>query len=255
MPVSVTQRNATRNQSTADYEVKRIFVFDNRFVEANFKNNSGANLDLQAGLLVCRDTGTYETASVAFSATPLSAGQTVILGGLTYTSTAATTQAQLAAAFANLEVGATTGAGTATGTYSGALAGWATGPVVGGNTVVFTSTTTGNVTNLAQTGTGASSVITTVPGSTAVANGVVAATSGNLANLVGVSAYPGITTLTPDDVVLINYGTKGTIDPNYLVFPAGVTLDTLVSGRNVRDLLENIGLHLEPGVENTKFDN
>lgn len=112
--------------------------------------------------------GTFETASVLFSATPLSAGQTVTLAGLTYTSTGATTQAQLAAAFANLANGATTGAGTGTGTYSGALTGYATGAVITSTTVVFTATTTGNQPNLTQSGTGAAATITITAGTNPV---------------------------------------------------------------------------------------
>lgn len=107
--------------------------------------------------------GTAGTSSVAFSATSLSAGQTVTLGGLTYTSTGVTTQAQLAAAFASLANGATTGAGTTTGTYSGTLAGFATGTVTA-NTVIFTSVTVGVTNPVVQTGTGASAVITNVAG-------------------------------------------------------------------------------------------
>lgn len=108
-------------------------------------------------------SGTAGTSSVAFSATSLSAGQTVTLGGLTYTSTGSTTQAQLASAFASLANGATTGAGTGTGTYSGALTGFATGTVTS-NTVVFTASTVGVTSPVVQTGTGASAVITNVPG-------------------------------------------------------------------------------------------
>jgi hypothetical protein len=55
MPVNITQRNATRNQSTADFSVKRIAIFDNRFLPGVFKNNSGASFTLQAGMLVVRD--------------------------------------------------------------------------------------------------------------------------------------------------------------------------------------------------------
>lgn len=108
-------------------------------------------------------SGTAGTSSVAFSATPLSAGQTVTLGGLTYTSTGATTQTQLAGAFASLANGATTGPGTGTGTYSGVLTGFATGTVTS-NTVVFTATTVGVTSPVVQTGTGASAVITNTPG-------------------------------------------------------------------------------------------
>ncbi|HMI01624.1 MAG TPA: hypothetical protein VK541_04035 [Pedobacter sp.] len=256
MGVDVTQRNATRNQSTADYELKKIFIFDNRFVEGVYKNTTGSQLTLVSGMLVARAAGTYEEASVVFSATPLAAGETVILGGLTYTSTGATTTAQLAAAFANLDAGATTGGGTATGTYSGALTGFSSGPVTNGNTVVFTATATGNTTNLAQTGTGAASTITITPGGTAVASGVIPVTSGNLANVIGVAAIDGSVVLENSESANMNYGTKGTIDGNSLVLPAGVTLDTIVGAKTLRDVIESLGLHVDTStVDHTKFDN
>lgn len=110
--------------------------------------------------------GTFGTSSVAFSATSLTAGQTITLAGLTYTSTGTTTQAQLAAAFASLAVGATTGAGTGTGTYSGTLTGFATGTVTS-NTVIFTATTVGPAPAgypVVKTGNGAAPVITSVAG-------------------------------------------------------------------------------------------
>jgi len=253
---TITQRNATRNQSTADFEVKRIFLFDNRFVEGVFKNTSGSDLTIKTGMLVARAAGTYEQASVLFNATSLAAGETVILGGLTYTSTGVTTQAQLAAAFANLAAGATTGAGTATGSYSGALTGFSTGAVQGGNTVVFTATATGNTSNLAQTGTGPASTITITQGTTAVANGLIPVTSGTLANTIGVAAVDGEVLLANAESLNINYCTKGNIDGLQLVLPAGVTLETVVGAKTLRDVLESLGLHVDTStVENTKFDN
>ena len=58
MSVDVTQRNATRNQSTADFQQKKIFLFDNRFENGVFKNNDEADIDVVAGLLVARDNAT-----------------------------------------------------------------------------------------------------------------------------------------------------------------------------------------------------
>ena len=55
MGVSVTQRNETRNQSTADFQSKKIFIFDNRFENGSYKNNTVGDLDLTAGMLVARD--------------------------------------------------------------------------------------------------------------------------------------------------------------------------------------------------------
>lgn len=91
-----------------------------------------------------------ESNAVTINATGLTAGQSVTIGGLTYTSTGATSQAQLIAAFENLANGATTGAGTGTGTYSGALTGWSSGANAAG-VITFTSSTAGtNVANLVE---------------------------------------------------------------------------------------------------------
>lgn len=54
--MEVTQRNATRNQSTADYVAKQIFIFDNRFVEGVFKNTTAGAYSLKHGELVARST-------------------------------------------------------------------------------------------------------------------------------------------------------------------------------------------------------
>ena len=56
MNQDVTQRNATRNQSTADFQLKRVFIFDNRFKEGAFKNTTAAAITLLPASLVARDT-------------------------------------------------------------------------------------------------------------------------------------------------------------------------------------------------------
>lgn len=56
--MSVTQRNVTRNQSTADYSYNRLFLFNNRYQEGTFKNNTGASYTLKPGTLLLRDTTT-----------------------------------------------------------------------------------------------------------------------------------------------------------------------------------------------------
>jgi hypothetical protein len=108
--------------------------------------------------------GLVESATVTFNATALTAGQTITLAGLTYTSTAGTTAAQTATAFASLADGATTGGGTGTGTYSGALTGYTTGAVVTSTSVVFTSVSTANIYDLTATGTGAKPTIVIIQG-------------------------------------------------------------------------------------------
>ena len=58
MSVEATQRNATRNQSTVDFERKNMFLFGNRYQEAVFLNNTGAEETFTAGSLVLRDIAT-----------------------------------------------------------------------------------------------------------------------------------------------------------------------------------------------------
>ena len=144
--MGVTQTVSTRNQSTANYEHKNLFIFDNRFVEGVFKNTTGAAFDLLGGLLVARDT-----------ATP---------------------------------------------------------------------------------------------------NGFKPVTAANLADVIGISAYEGKTTLAANETANMNIGTKGTVEINSIVLPATVTLSTVVGGKTLRDVLEGLGFHLNEGaVEMTDFDN
>jgi hypothetical protein len=257
MGVDVNQRNVTRNQSTADYTQKRVFLFGNSFDSGLLKNTNASALGLESGVLLARAAGTYETALVVFNASGLTAGQTQILGGLTFTSTGVTTQAQLAAAFANLEDGATTGAGASLGTYSGALTGWSTGAVTDTATVLFTATTVGNVTNLAETGTGANPTITIVSGgATASSGGLIPVTSSNLADVIGILIYEGSGTLGADDELQVNMAIGGEIDGTELVLPSGVTLNTVVGNKTLKDVLNAVGFVVRDNVvENTNFDN
>ncbi len=56
MSIDVTQRNSTRNQSTADYEQKKVFLFDNRFSKGVLINDSDPAVDVvvKSGMLVFR---------------------------------------------------------------------------------------------------------------------------------------------------------------------------------------------------------
>ena len=255
MGIYANQRDATRNQSTVDYVAQNIFTYGNRYQTGTFINNLGEKLDAQDGILVVRNAGSFETAQVKFSATPLAAGQTIILAGLTYTSTAATTQAQLAVAFANLAVGATTGAGTATGTYSGALTGYATGPVVYDDTVVFTATTVGPKTDLTKTGTGANPTIAVVNGTTGVDDGFSPATSATMADVIGILKIEGINTMADAASLPANYAVFGDIDASMLILPVGTTLDSIVGSKSVKDILTALGFVLNNTIELSKFNN
>lgn len=255
MSIYGTQRNATRNQSTEDISFENLFLYNNRYGSGLFINNTGESLDAKNGLLVIRNSGTFETATAKFVA--LTTGQTMIIAGLTYTSTGATTVSQLATAFANLAVGATTGAGTATGTYSGSLTGYATGGVIGSllNTVVFTASTVGNKTNLTATGTGTTPTFTIVGGTAGVDEGFSPATSATLENVIGILKIGGINTMANNDSLNANYALSGDIDTSLLILPAGVTLDTITGSKALKDTLTALGFVLYNVTETTKYDN
>jgi S-layer protein len=131
--------------------------------------------------------GSTETASVKFS--DVTAGQTLILGGLTFTAAKDMTAAQAAAAFANLSVntlpvaGDSQGSGLASlGTYTGNFTGWTSG-AVSTDTVVFTSTTANApiAPDLANTGTATAVVTVTTDGkahSTGATGGILGVTAG-----------------------------------------------------------------------------
>ncbi|CAN1490401.1 FlgE Flagellar hook protein FlgE [Burkholderiaceae bacterium] len=84
-------------------------------------------------------TKVTEKANLTFNA--MATGQSMTVGGLTFTATSNLAGPAVAAAFASLANNANTKAGITGGTYSGALSGWASGAVTG-STVTFTSTTT-----------------------------------------------------------------------------------------------------------------
>ena len=251
-----TQRNATRNQSTVDYTSQNIFTSGNRYAQGTFINNIGESLEAQDGILVVRNSGTFETATAVFG-TALTAGQTMIIAGLTYTSTGATTAVELAAAFANLAVGATTGAGTATGAYSGALTAYSTCPASTSNldTVVFTASTVGNKTDLSATGTGTSPTFTIVGGTAGVDEGFSPATSATLANVIGILKIEGINTMANAASLRANYCLSGDIDAGMLILPLGVTLDSMVGSKALKDVLTALGFVLNNVTECSKFDN
>lgn len=251
---SISQRNATRNQSTADFQLKKIFIWDNKFQNGPFRNNSGGALTLLSGMFVSRDVATAQQATVVFGA--LTSGQTMILAGLTFTAGGSgATAEQVANAFANLAVGATDGNGTSSGAYSGALTGFSTDKVINGKSVVFTSTTLGTSANLAATGTGAAPTVTIVAGNAGTANGFLPLTSLNLRDVIGISDLEDSIVMNNGDTAVIACCTGGGVESTFLTLPAGVTLQTQVGNKTFQDVLEGIGFHIITGSSNTKFDN
>ena len=105
-----------------------------------------------------RASTTAETAKVTFS--NLAAGKTIILGGLTVTAGAdGATAAEVASAFKSIAAdGAADATGATIASATGTLTGWSTG-AQSGSSVTFTSTVTGDVTDIANTGTGTASIV------------------------------------------------------------------------------------------------
>jgi riboflavin synthase alpha subunit len=135
-------------------------------------STSGAT---NAGLLTATTTqgvaATTESSSVVFEG--LTAGQSVTVAGLTLTATATIADNDVAAAFASLAVGATGTAGTGR-SWNGTLTGFSSG-AASTATVVFTSSTSGVVDDIAITVDGTDAVAdptepeaTTTPGAAAV---------------------------------------------------------------------------------------
>ena len=89
-----------------------------------------------------------------------------------------------------------------------------------------------------------------------VANGFIPVTADNLADVIGISAIEGSVELAATNETNMNIGTKGTIDGNFLILPATVTLNTVVGEKTLNDVLESLGFHVDTSsVENTKIEN
>lgn len=58
MAIVYNQRNVTNNQSTLDVSTEVVFLYDNKYQTAVFKNTTAGDLDLEQGVLVRRDTST-----------------------------------------------------------------------------------------------------------------------------------------------------------------------------------------------------
>lgn len=246
--IYANQRNATRNQSTVDYSIDNIFLYGNRYSNGVLVNNIGEALNAQDGILVVRNAGSFETATVEFA--DLADTETVILAGLTYTASGAKTGAEVAAAFADKAVGY-----VGSGAFAGTLTGYSTSSVAEVDKVVFTASTVGNKTNLAATGTGLVTGITVVDGTAGVDEGFSPATSANLSSVIGILKIDGLVPLADAASINAYYALSGDIDAGLLVLPVGVTLDTIVSGKALKDILTALGFVLKNVTELSKFGN
>jgi flagellar hook-associated protein 1 len=142
-------------------------VTDMTDLYSSLSNAVSTASDLQTGDALIRNS---ESAVVTFA--DISSGETVILGGLTFTASSSVTAAQLASAFANGSSGRddddyvsstiTDDDGNTIGAISGTLSGWNIGSYSSEDgEATFTSSTTGNVSNLQDSGSATVSVVTT----------------------------------------------------------------------------------------------
>lgn len=76
-----------------------------------------------------------------------------------------------------------------------------------------------------------------------------------LVDVIGVVALENEFDVLDGATANINYCTTGRIDETRISLPAGVTLDTVVGTKTVRDILNAIGLELVATIDNTKHDN
>ena len=135
---------ATSNSSG----VVSLKAIDGRNINITANNNalSGSGLGTTAANAVTKATTNTTEASVVTFTSALAAGNTVSVGGLTYTSTGATSIADLAKAFANLKNGSTGNSdGLLTGTYSGTFTGFRTGASSATGVTAISTTPANNV--------------------------------------------------------------------------------------------------------------
>ena len=173
-------------------------------------------------------TAVNEMSTITFK--DMTAGQSITVGGLKYTSTGVTTAAQVAAAFASLQAGAATPTNPLTGTFSGTLTGFNAGVSDGSANLSFFSATAGsNVTDLPVFG--AAADITLANGKDTpqdIVDAINASKTGVTAQLVN----SGDGSATPYQIILNGpVGTTGafTLNTTYgigtgspgLTFPAG----------------------------------
>jgi hypothetical protein len=125
----------------------------------------GLQSKLSQGVTVGLSTYGYEKAAVTFRA--LDEGKTLILNGLTFTAgSGGATASQVASAFANGTSGRSAGNVVSSTVSGGAIAGtvgnWDIGSYsTSGSSAVFTSISSGNVTDLSNSGTGSATITTT----------------------------------------------------------------------------------------------
>lgn len=253
MGVQVTTRNNTRNQLTIDYLLSHFCLFDNRFIPATFKNNTGLPLNLQGAMPVARDTTTANQVIPVLG--PIGAGLIPVLTNNATGGTLAATTYYIKQTALTV-YGESTGSPEANVTTSGTtssigVAGTEVAGALSYRTYIGTTTNTEgqwfasatpNITLTTATGTSG-----TVPTSD---------TTGNLANVIGFTISEGTIALANNGTAGISVVKSGSIDANYIIMPPNTTFDVTVGSKAFQDVLNGIGFTMDrTGIDNTKIDN
>lgn len=254
MGVQVTTRNNTRNQLTIDYLLSHFCLFDNRFIPAVFKNNTGLSLNLTGAMPVARDT------SVANQVIPvlgnIGAPAVPVLAAVTQTSTLSATTyfiVQTALTVYGESVASVEASQAITGTTQSI---GVTGvPVTGALSYkTYIGTSSGAEGHYVTSST--PSVIITSPNGTAAGTPPTSDTTGNLANVIGFTIVEGTVTLANSATLPISVVKSGSIDANYIILPPNTTFDTTVGSKAFQDVLNAVGFTMDrTGIDNTKIDN
>ena len=116
----------------------------------SFTPASGSSTTFVAPVITEGGDYALATALLEFPTHGLNQGDSVTVGGLSFTASRAASSAEIASAFTNLANGAITGSGTAYGSYSGAISGFSSGAVVNTNQVLFTQIDSGTANSIAS---------------------------------------------------------------------------------------------------------
>jgi hypothetical protein len=81
------------------------------------------------------------------------------------------------------------------------------------------------------------------------------ATDANLADVIGITFMDTTILADNDATVAIDYAIRGDVDGGLLQLPTGVTLDTIVGDKALRDVLNDLGFVIFAVQEQTKIDN
>lgn len=253
MGVQITTRTNTRNQLTVDFLLSHFCLFDNRFIPATFKNNTGLPLSLTGAIPVARDTTTPNQVIPVLG--PVGAPVLPVLTGSTTGGTLAATTyyvKQTALTVYGETTGSTEASVTTTGSTSSiGVNGTEVAGALSYRTYIGTTTNaegqyfasaTPDITITTATGTSG-----TVPTSD---------TTGNLANVIGFTIVEGTVVLANNGTSAISVVIHGNIDANYIILSPNTTFDTVVGNKAFQDVLNGIGFTMDrTGIDNTKIDN